>query len=161
MYSNGGKTVVVNMKGWKWSNGESVDANSLIFFLNMAEAEKANWYGYSKGLLPDNLVSYKATGTNQVTFQLNRAYSTIWFTYNQLGELKPMPDGLGRHQPDRQAGQRRLRHRQRGRRLGQVQGGLHLPDRAVEERLRPTRPARCGRWSTGRGSCPASAPPAT
>jgi peptide/nickel transport system substrate-binding protein len=90
-YSNGGKTVVVNMKGWKWSNGESVDAKSLIFFLNMAEAEKANWYGYSKGLLPDNLVSYKATGPNQVTFQLNRPYSSLWFTYNQLGELKPMP----------------------------------------------------------------------
>jgi peptide/nickel transport system substrate-binding protein len=92
VYSNGGKTVVVNMKGWKWSNGEPVDANSLIFFLNMAEAEKANWYGYAPGLLPDNLVSYKATGTNQVTFQLNRAYSTLWFTYNQLGELKPMPE---------------------------------------------------------------------
>jgi peptide/nickel transport system substrate-binding protein len=90
-YSNGGKTVVVNLKGWKWSDGETVDAKSLIFFLNMAEAEKANWYGYSKGLLPDNLVSYKATGPDQVTFQLNQAYSTIWFTYNQLGELKPMP----------------------------------------------------------------------
>ena len=71
VYTNGGKTVVVNLKkGWKWSDGEAVDAQSLIFFLNMAEAEKANWYGYSKGLLPDNLVSYKATGTDQVTFQL-------------------------------------------------------------------------------------------
>ncbi|HTS98559.1 MAG TPA: ABC transporter substrate-binding protein [Streptosporangiaceae bacterium] len=79
------------MKGWKWSDGEAVDASSLIFFLNMAEAEKANWYGYSAGLLPDNLVSYKATGPNQVTFQLNKAYSSLWFTYNQLGELKPMP----------------------------------------------------------------------
>jgi len=91
VYSDGGKTVVVNMKGWKWSNGEAVDAKDLIFFLNMAEAEKANWYGYAKGLLPDNLVSYKATGADQVTFHLNRSYSTIWFTYNQLGELKPMP----------------------------------------------------------------------
>ena len=91
VYSNGGKTVVVNLKGWKWSDGETVDAKSLIFFLNMAEAEKASWYGYSKGLLPDNLVSYKATAPDQVTFQLNQAYSSIWFTYNQLGELKPMP----------------------------------------------------------------------
>jgi peptide/nickel transport system substrate-binding protein len=91
VYSNGGKTVVVNMKGWKWSNGETVDANSLIFFLNMTEAEKANWYAYSKGLLPDNIVSYKATGANQVTFQLNQAYSGLWFTYNQLAELNPMP----------------------------------------------------------------------
>jgi peptide/nickel transport system substrate-binding protein len=90
-YSDGGKTVVVNLKNWKWSNGESVNAKDLIFFVNMAEAEKDNWYGYSKGLLPDNLVSYKATGPNQVTFHLNRGYSSLWFTYNQLGELKPMP----------------------------------------------------------------------
>ncbi|MGH3405019.1 MAG: ABC transporter substrate-binding protein [Streptosporangiaceae bacterium] len=91
VYSNGGKTVVVNMKGWKWSDGEIVNAQSLIFFLNMAEAEKTTWYAYSKGLLPDNIVSYKATGPDQVTFQLNNAYSSLWYTYNQLAELNPMP----------------------------------------------------------------------
>jgi peptide/nickel transport system substrate-binding protein len=91
VYSNGGKTVVVNLKGWKWSDGESVNADSLIFFLNMAEAEKTTWYAYSAGLLPDNVVSYKATGPNQVTFQLNAAYSSLWYTYNQLSELNPMP----------------------------------------------------------------------
>ena len=37
----------------------------LMFFMNMVEAEKANWYAYSPGLLPDNVVSYKATGPNQ------------------------------------------------------------------------------------------------
>jgi peptide/nickel transport system substrate-binding protein len=91
VYSNGGKTVSVTMKGWKWSNGESVDAKSLIFFMNMVEAEKTNWYAYSKGLLPDNIVSYKATSPDTVTFQLNRPYSSLWFTYNQLAELTPMP----------------------------------------------------------------------
>ena len=90
-YSNGGKTVSVTMKGWKWSNGETVDAKSLMFFMNMVEAEKANWYATSPGLLPDNVVSYKATGPNTVTFQLNKAYSSIWYTYNQLAELTPMP----------------------------------------------------------------------
>jgi peptide/nickel transport system substrate-binding protein len=90
-YTNGGKTVVINMKGWKWSDGETVDAQSLIFFLNMAKAEKANWYAYVPGLLPDNITSYKATGTDQVTMQLNSAYSSIWYTYNQLSELNPMP----------------------------------------------------------------------
>jgi peptide/nickel transport system substrate-binding protein len=91
VYSNGGKTVVVNMKGWKWSDGESVDAQSVVFFMNMAESEKANWYAYSAGLLPDNVVSYKATGPDQVTFQLNKAYSSLWYTYNQLAEINPMP----------------------------------------------------------------------
>jgi peptide/nickel transport system substrate-binding protein len=92
VFSNGGKTVVVNLKGWKWSDGESVNAQSLIFFLNMTMAEKTTWYAYSSGLLPDNIVSYKATGPNQVTMQLNKAYSSIWFTYNQLAELNPMPE---------------------------------------------------------------------
>ena len=79
------------MKGWKWSNGEAVDAKSLLFYMNMAEAEKANWCHLLQGLLPDNVTSYKATGPNQVTFHLNKAYSSLWFTYNQLAELTPMP----------------------------------------------------------------------
>ena len=132
VYSNGGKTVTVNMKGWKWSNGETVDAKSLIFFMNMTVAEKANWYATTPGLLPDNVVSYKATGPNQVTFQLNKAYSSLWFTYNQLAELTPMPQSWDVTSLQRQAGQRRLHHRQRGRPLGEVQGGLHVPDRPVE-----------------------------
>jgi peptide/nickel transport system substrate-binding protein len=92
VYSNGGKTVAVTMKGWKWSNGEPVDAKSLIFYMNMVEAETANWYATTPGLLPDNVDSYKATGPNTVTFQLNKAYSSLWFTYNQLAELTPMPE---------------------------------------------------------------------
>ena len=80
------------MKGWKWSDGSTVDAKSVIFYMNMVEAEKANWYATTPGLLPDNVTSYKATGPNQVTFQLDKAYSSIWFTYNQLAELTPMPE---------------------------------------------------------------------
>jgi peptide/nickel transport system substrate-binding protein len=79
------------MKGWKWSDGSAVDAKSLLFYMNMTVAEKLNWYAYSKGLLPDNVTSYKATGPNTVTFQLDRPYSSLWFTYNQLAELTPMP----------------------------------------------------------------------
>jgi len=90
VYSNGGKTVTVTMKGWKWSNGEPVDANSVLFFLHMAMGNKANWYAYAPGLLPDNVTSATASG-NTLTLQLNRAYSSLWFTYNQLAELNPMP----------------------------------------------------------------------
>jgi len=91
VYSNSGKTVVINMKGWKWSNGETVNASNVIFWLNMMKAEKANYAGYAPGLLPDNLASAKATGPNQVTMQLDKGYSSLWFTYNQLAEITPMP----------------------------------------------------------------------
>src|SRR5499427_8357062 len=91
VYSNGGKTVAVTMKGWKWSDGSTVDAKSVIFYLNMTKAEKANWYAYSTGLLPDNVVSYTATGPDTVTIQLDKPYSSLWYTDNQLAELTPMP----------------------------------------------------------------------
>jgi peptide/nickel transport system substrate-binding protein len=90
VYSNGGKTVTVTMKGWKWSNGEPVDANSVLFYLHLAMGNKANWYAYAPGLLPDNVTSATASG-NTLTINLNKAYSSIWFTYNQLAELTPFP----------------------------------------------------------------------
>jgi peptide/nickel transport system substrate-binding protein len=91
VYSDGGKTVVIDLKPWKWSDGAMVDAKDLIFFLNMLEAEKANYAGYTPGLLPDNIASYSATGPQQVTLHLTQAYSSIWYTYNQLAILYPFP----------------------------------------------------------------------
>jgi len=91
VYSNGGKTVTITMKGWKWSNGESVDAADVVFWLNMMKAEPANYSGYVPGLLPDNLASYSASGPNTVVLNLKAAVSSIWFTYNQLAEITPMP----------------------------------------------------------------------
>jgi peptide/nickel transport system substrate-binding protein len=90
VYSNAGKTVTVTMKGWKWSDGETVDANSVLFYLHMAKAEKAYWYAYAPGLLPDNVVSATASG-NTLTLQLVKSYSSLWYTYNQLANLTPMP----------------------------------------------------------------------
>ena len=91
VYTDGGKTVQINLKGWKWSNGETVNAKDLVFFLNLLESEKANYAGYTPGLLPDNMASYSQTGANQVTLHLKQAYGSIWFTYNQLAILYPFP----------------------------------------------------------------------
>jgi peptide/nickel transport system substrate-binding protein len=91
VYSAGGKTVTITLKGWKWSNGETVDAKDLVFWLNLMEAEKANFYGYVPGLIPDNLASYSATGPDTVVLHLKSAVSSLWFTYNQLAELTPFP----------------------------------------------------------------------
>ena len=91
VYSNGGRTVTITMKGWKWSNGESVDAKDVIFWLNMDEAEKTSFAGYSPGGIPDNLVSYRATGANTLVLNLNKAYSSLWFTYNELAVVNPFP----------------------------------------------------------------------
>ena len=91
VYSNGGKTVTITMKGWRWSNGETVNASDVIFWLNMMKAEPDNYYGTVPGLMPGNLTSWSATGPNTVVLNLKSAVSSIWFTYNQLAEITPMP----------------------------------------------------------------------
>jgi peptide/nickel transport system substrate-binding protein len=92
VYSSDGKTVTITMKGWKWSDGETVGANDVIFWLNMMKAEPSNYYGYVPGLLPDNLVSYTASGPDTVVLKLKSAVGSTWFTYNQLAEITPMPE---------------------------------------------------------------------
>ena len=90
-YSADGRTVTVTLKGWKWSDGEPVDASDVIFWLNMMRAEPDRFYGYAPGELPDNLASYTATSASTVVLHLKSPVSRIWFTYNQLGEITPMP----------------------------------------------------------------------
>jgi len=90
-YTDGGKTIVIDMKGWKWSNGETVDANDVIFWLHMMQAEIANWAGAGPNGIPGNISSMSATGPNQVTLHLTQAYSSLWYTYNELSQITPMP----------------------------------------------------------------------
>jgi peptide/nickel transport system substrate-binding protein len=91
VYSNGGRTVTITMKGWKWSNGESVDASDVAFWLNMLKAEKEQYAGYSPGSFPDDLASLKVTSADTIVLNLTRAFASTWFTYNQLAEITPMP----------------------------------------------------------------------
>jgi peptide/nickel transport system substrate-binding protein len=91
VYTDGGKTVTINLKGWKWDNGETVDANDVIFWLHMMDAELANWAGAAPGGIPTNISSMAATSANTVTLHLNKAYSNLWYTYNELSQITPMP----------------------------------------------------------------------
>ncbi len=91
-WSNGNKTVTIKMKGWNWANGQKVDAQDVMFWMNMIKAEKANWAGYVPGGFPDNVKSYSAnTSADTVTLNLTRAYSTNWYLYNELSQITPMP----------------------------------------------------------------------
>jgi peptide/nickel transport system substrate-binding protein len=91
VYADGGKTVTITMKGWRWSDGEAVDASDVVFWLNLMKAEPAGFHGYVPGLLPDNVTSYRAAGPDTVVLNLKSAVSSVWFTYNQLAEITPMP----------------------------------------------------------------------
>jgi peptide/nickel transport system substrate-binding protein len=91
VYQNGNKSAVINMKSYKWSNGEDVNATDVLFWMNMQHAEKANWYSYVPGLFPDNITNVTVNNPTQLTFTFNRSYNPNWFTYNEFAQMTPMP----------------------------------------------------------------------
>jgi peptide/nickel transport system substrate-binding protein len=90
VYTNGRKTVTVTLKPYKWSNGEDVTPQQVVFWLNMMKVEKLIWAGYVPGTIPDNISSISTSG-NTLTMQLTAPANTNWFTYNELSQITPMP----------------------------------------------------------------------
>jgi peptide/nickel transport system substrate-binding protein len=95
-FSDGGKTVTIDMnEDYKWSNGAPVDANDVIFYIDLTKAavkkSAANFADYTPGLFPDNVVSATATGKYQLTLKLNKAYNPSFFLNDQLNVIQPMP----------------------------------------------------------------------
>lgn len=90
-FSNSNKTVTINMKDWKWSNGESVTAQDVIFFMNIYKAEPKNFCGYVPGYMPDNVTDVVADSPTQLTFTFNRTYNSYWLTYNEFSQITPFP----------------------------------------------------------------------
>jgi peptide/nickel transport system substrate-binding protein len=93
-YGSGDTTATIALKSqYKWSNGESVTANDVLFFLNMlhAEAPNSNWYDYVPGYIPDNVKSASASSPSSLTMTMTKAVDPTWFTYNQLSQVTPFP----------------------------------------------------------------------
>ena len=90
-YSKNGRSVTIKLKPWKWSNGEAVNANDVVFWMNMVKAEKANWAGYTPGAFPDNVSKVTKVNDSTVRLDLSGRYSANWYTYNELSQITPMP----------------------------------------------------------------------
>ncbi|HUC05806.1 MAG TPA: ABC transporter substrate-binding protein [Acidimicrobiales bacterium] len=89
-FTNGGTTVTINLKNYKWSDGEQLTGKDVQFFMNMYHAEKANYCGYVSGFMPDNVTNVTNSG-NTVTFTFNKAYNQHWILYNELAQITPLP----------------------------------------------------------------------
>ncbi len=91
-YSEDTKTVSINLNSYKWSNGETVTAQNVMFWMNMLHAQKANWAGYAPGTIPDDVSNVVINSPTQLTMTLTGAVNSYWFTYNELSQLTPMPN---------------------------------------------------------------------
>ena len=91
VYSDGGKTVTMKLKGWKWSDGSPITSRDIEFWQNMVTFNKAHWAAYSPGEYPDNVTSTEYPDANTAVFHLDKGYGSYFFTYNELSQITPMP----------------------------------------------------------------------
>ncbi len=91
-FSRGNRTITINMKGWKFADGQTINAQSVMFFLNLYHAQRANYCGYNKGYgIPDQVASASGQG-NTVRINFTTAVNTNWILYNYLSEITPFAD---------------------------------------------------------------------
>jgi peptide/nickel transport system substrate-binding protein len=90
-WSQDGRSVTVTVKPWKWSNGETICADNVMFWVNMMVVKASRLGTYSPGYFPDNLTSYQKIAPDQVRFTFDKVYSRSWVLMNQLSLIIPMP----------------------------------------------------------------------
>jgi peptide/nickel transport system substrate-binding protein len=86
-----GRTVTVRIKPWRWSNGETLCADNVMFWMNMLTAKGPRYGAYVRGYFPDNLLSYAKVAHDTVSFTFDEVYSRNWVLMNQLTMITPMP----------------------------------------------------------------------
>lgn len=105
VFSDNDSEVTVTLKHWIWSDGQPITSRDIIFWMNLLSAVSdpnapsigsstapgPGWFSAVPGGFPQNVVSYKATGTYSIDFKLNASYNPTWFLYNELSQVYPLP----------------------------------------------------------------------
>ncbi|HEY6538688.1 MAG TPA: ABC transporter substrate-binding protein [Candidatus Dormibacteraeota bacterium] len=90
-FSDGGRTVNITLKPYKWSDGQPVTSRDVEFFLNLLKAGKNNWGGYSPGEFPDNVASFAINSPSSFSLTFNNVYAREWIENNELSAIVPLP----------------------------------------------------------------------
>jgi peptide/nickel transport system substrate-binding protein len=90
--SNADRTITIHLKGWKFADGQQVNAQSVMFFLNLYDADPTSYGAYTPGAgIPDEVASARGSGLT-VVITMKTMVNPQWFLYNYLSEITPLPD---------------------------------------------------------------------
>ena len=90
-FTDGGKTAVITLRDYKWSDGTAITSRDVAFFWNLLKVAKENWAGYVPGEFPDNVTSVATPDDKTITFTFDKVYNPEWILYNELSQLTPVP----------------------------------------------------------------------
>jgi peptide/nickel transport system substrate-binding protein len=109
VFSDHNQVVTITLKHWTWSNGTPITAADVVFWMNLVSAATdpnaptvtgpngaagPGWGGFVPGGFPENVVSYRQTGTYSLSLTLNSSYNPTWYLYNELSQVYPMPKSV-------------------------------------------------------------------
>ncbi|HEY1824629.1 MAG TPA: ABC transporter substrate-binding protein [Acidimicrobiales bacterium] len=93
VFSNGNKTVTLNMGNYVFQDGQKVNAQSVEFFLNLYHSDPSAYCGYVPGYgIPDQVSSVTSPNNSTVVINFSKAVNPNWLLYNYLSEITPFPD---------------------------------------------------------------------
>ena len=97
-WSNGGKTMTITVKPWKWSNGQTLTSKDLLFTFDIiaagVKASPANWAPYVPGYFPDIVSSMSTPNATTLVVNLSKAVNPTWMEYDILGSVPIMPSAV-------------------------------------------------------------------
>lgn len=94
VFSDGGRTVTMTLKNYKWSNGKPVTARDLEFWTNLLLAEKNNSAAYVPGGWMDHVAGMSAPNPHTFVLKFNVTYNQQYLLYNGLSILQPIPQAV-------------------------------------------------------------------
>lgn len=103
VYSNGGTTVTMKLKGWKWSDGQPITSRDVEFWMNLLKANVGSWAAYAPKEFPDNVTAMSFPDSMTIVFTLDKAYGSYFFTYNEMSQITPLPQHVWDKTSDSQA----------------------------------------------------------
>lgn len=89
--SEDGKTLTVELKDMKWSDGKPITTRDIEFWWNLVNANKDKWASYRKGGMPDNVTEFKVIDEKKFSITTDKVYAPGWFIGNQMNRFVPMP----------------------------------------------------------------------
>jgi peptide/nickel transport system substrate-binding protein len=90
-YSDDDKTVTIDLKPWKWSDGTPITSRDFSFTYNLLKANVPNWQDYVQGLFPDDVKSVQTPSSSTIVLNLTQSYNPTFFTEDVLGQIPLLP----------------------------------------------------------------------
>ena len=89
--SEDGKTLTIELKDLKWSDGKPITTRDVEFWWNLVTNNKDKWASYRKGGIPDNVTEFKVLDEKKFSITTTEKFAPGWYIGNQMNRFVPMP----------------------------------------------------------------------